>query len=143
MREPCAAREMGMKAPVEVLVLDDEPIVCERLKEHLEKENCSVEVFTDSEKAIGRLEERAFDVVITDLKMQGPTGLDVLHFVRKHREGTQVIIITGYASMDAAREAEYCGVYDFITKPFQLGAITTLVKKAGKKARRKKGKSAR
>ena len=75
--------------------------------------------------------------------MKGPTGLDVLHFVRNQSQGTQVIIITGYASIDSAREAEYGGVYDFITKPFQLGVLGAMVRKAAKKARRMKGKAGR
>ena len=120
----------------DVLVLDDEPIVCERLKEHLEKKSFRVETFTESQAAIDSLGKGTFEVVVTDLKMKGPTGLDVLHYVREHSHGTQVIIITGFASMEAAREAEYGGVYDFIAKPFKLETMATLVKKAAKKARR-------
>jgi len=121
----------------EVLVLDDEAIVCKRLKEYLEKSNVHVEAFTKSQEAIDRLAGKTFDVVITDLKMEGPTtGLDVLHFVRSHTQGTQVIVITGYATMEAAREAEYTGVYDFITKPFRMERIEKMVKKAARKARR-------
>lgn len=125
-----------MSSSAEVLVLDDEPIVCERLKTHLEKSAFHVETFTDSEQALARLAEKAFDVVVTDLKMKGATGLDVLHYVRTKSEGTQVIMITGYASMEAAREAEYAGVFDFITKPFQMKNMATMVKKAAKKARK-------
>jgi DNA-binding NtrC family response regulator len=130
-----------MSSLAEVLVLDDEAIVCERLKEHLDKMGFAVEIFTESQKAIDRLGQKAFDVVVTDLKMKGPSGLDVMHFVRENRPGTQVIIITGYASMDAAREAEYSGVIGFVTKPFQLPKVGALVKKAAKKAARRKGGS--
>jgi DNA-binding NtrC family response regulator len=130
-----------MKNPVEVLVLDDEAIVCERLKSELEKSDFNVETFTESQQAIDRLTEKTFDVVVTDLKMDGPTGLDVLHFVRDRSWGTQVIIITGYASMEAAREADYTGVYDFIQKPFRLDKMATMVKKAGKKAMKLRGKA--
>ena len=131
-----------MSSSTEVLVLDDEAIVCERLKEYLEKSGFAVEIFTESQKAIDRLGEKAFDVVVTDLKMKGPSGLDVLHFVRVTCPGTQVIIITGYASMDAAREAEYSGVIGFVTKPFQLPKVGTLVKKAARKAAKQKNRSA-
>jgi DNA-binding NtrC family response regulator len=129
-----------MASPAQVLVVDDEAIVCERLKGHLEENNFQVETFTDSQEAINRLAERAFEVVVTDLKMEGPTGLDVLRFVRDHSRGTQVIIITGYASLEAAKQAEYTGVYDFITKPFELKSMTAMVKKAAKKARKLKGR---
>ena len=83
-----------------------------------------------------RLAEKTFDVVVTDLKMEGPSGQDVLRFVRDRMEGTQVIMITAYASAEAARAADYTGVYEFILKPFQLDEMGKLVKKAAKKARR-------
>lgn len=117
-------------------MLDDEPIVCERLKDHLENSGFQVETFTESRQAMDRLVEKAFDVVVTDLKMEGPSGLDVLRFVRDRMQGTQVIMITGYASVEAARAADYTGVYEFILKPFQLDEMGKLVKKAAKKARR-------
>ncbi len=124
-----------------VLVLDDEQIVCERLEEHLTKLGFTVITFTDSQKALNHLSNNTFDVVVTDLKMSGPTGLDVLHYVHENSPGTQVIIITGYASMDAVREAEYTGVFEFITKPFNLPKIGALVKKASDKALRHTGKA--
>jgi pyruvate,water dikinase len=129
-------RRDEMPGRTEVLVLDDEAVVCERLKEHLENSGMRVETFTESFKALERLNEKRFDVVITDLKMEGPTGLDVLHAVRRHTPSTQVIIITGYATMEAAREAEFTGVYDFVTKPFRMSAIGAMAKKAASKARR-------
>jgi DNA-binding NtrC family response regulator len=128
-----------MKNQTEVLVLDDEAIVCERLKEHLENKGFQVETFTDSQQAIDRLMKKTFDVVVTDLKMEGPSGLDVLRLVRDQGRGTQVIMITGYASVEAARAADYTGVYEFILKPFELQAIAKLVKKAAKKATKHKG----
>lgn len=125
-----------MSAPTEVLVLDDEPLVCERLKEHLERKHYRVEVFTESRKAVDRLSEKHFAVVITDLKMEGPDGLEVLRFVRDQSVGTQVIVITGYGSMDTAREAEFSGAFDFISKPFSAKTLEATVKKAARRARK-------
>ena len=130
-----------MKNRTEVLVLDDEEIVCERLNAHLENNGFQVETFTESQRAMDRLMEKTFDVVVTDLKMEGPSGLDVLRFVRDQMQGTQVIMITGYASMEAARAADYTGVYEFILKPFQLDEMGKLVKKAAKKATRLRGRA--
>jgi DNA-binding NtrC family response regulator len=127
-----------MSSPTEVLVLDDEPLVCERLKTHLERKGYQVEVFTESQKAVDRLARKRFDVVVTDLKMEGPTGLEVLRFVRDRGFGTQVIVITGFGSMDAAREAEYSGAFQFITKPFRSGDLEAAVRKAARKARKAK-----
>jgi two-component system C4-dicarboxylate transport response regulator DctD len=120
----------------QVMIVDDEEIVCDRLKNHLEKGGFQVDTYTNSGKALEALEHKRFHVVVTDLKMAGPTGLDVLHNVRNRGYPTQVIIITGYASFEAAREAEAVGAFDFLCKPFELKELTKLVKSAAKRARR-------
>lgn len=125
-----------MRSPYQVLVLDDEEVVCERLKAHLEKKGCEVEAFLESQAAIDRMASKSFDVVITDVKMEGPSGLDVLHFVRRENPATQVIVITGYGSIESIREAEYGGAFEFINKPFTSKAIEALTLKAAKKARK-------
>ena len=118
----------------EILILDDEPIVVERLKPVLEKEGFNVEAFTESQKALARLEEKKFHVLVTDLKMSGPDGIDVLSYVKEHSPGTQVIMITGYATIEAARAAEAIGAYNFVTKPFKMRDLCGLVVKAAKRA---------
>lgn len=119
----------------QVMVVDDEEIVCDRLKGHLEKSGFQVETYTDSEKALEALGDKRYHVVVTDLKMAGPSGLDVLHNIRDRGYPTQVIIITGYASFEAAREAEAVGAYDFITKPFELKDLTKMVRSAAKRSK--------
>ena len=116
----------------EILILDYEPIVVERLKPVLEKEGFNVEAFTESQKALARLEEKKFHVLVTDLKMSGPDGIDVLSYVKEHSPGTQVIMITGYATIEAARAAEAIGAYNFVTKPFKMRDLCGLVVKAAK-----------
>jgi len=132
-----------MQTPVELLVLDDEPVVGERLADQFEKKGYRVEVFTDSQRAIDRLAEKRFDVVITDLKMEGPNGLEVLRFVRDHSFSAQVIVITGYGSMDTARIAEFGGAFDFVHKPFSFKALEASTRKAARRARKLKGREAR
>lgn len=121
-----------MKNEIYVMVLDDEPIVGERLQPVLEKAGFQVEVFTDSQKALQRLEEKNFQVVVTDLKMSGPSGLDVLRYLKDNKPDTKAIIITGYATIERAREAEFLNA-QFVTKPFKLEEIVKLVDKAAKK----------
>jgi DNA-binding NtrC family response regulator len=110
-----------------ILVVDDEPIVCERLKPALEKVGFDVETYTDSQNAIDRLAEERFDVVVTDIKMKGPDGLDILHFVKQQSPATQVVIITGFATVDSAREAMKSGAADFIAKPFKIRQLRDLI----------------
>ena len=124
-----------MDNPIQVLVLDDEIIVCERLKDYLEKKEIYVEIFTESQKALERLKEKTFDVIITDVKMKAPTGIDVLSIVKNESYKSEVIVITGYSSIETLREAEYIGAFEFIAKPFQMSEIFNLVKKAAKKVR--------
>lgn len=124
-----------MSNSTEVMVLDDEIIVCDRLKDYLEKKGISVEIFSESQKALDRLKEKTFDVIITDVKMQGPTGIDVLMEVKNNAYNTEVIVITGFSTLETFRQAEYIGAFDFINKPFQMSEIYNLVKKAAKKVR--------
>jgi DNA-binding NtrC family response regulator len=113
-----------------VIILDDEPIVCERLSSTLEKQNIEVETFTDPNEAVKRIAEKYFPVLITDLKMKGLDGIEILKMVRKISAGTKVIIITGFATMENAKEALKMGAYDFIAKPFKLSQLRDLVMKA-------------
>jgi DNA-binding NtrC family response regulator len=111
----------------EILILDDEPIVGDRLKPALEKCGYQVETLTDSQEAIDRLAWKRYDVLITDLKMSGPSGLDVLRFVGEQWPGTRVIVITGYATAEQAKESMKGGAVDFIAKPFRISQLTELV----------------
>lgn len=116
-----------MDKTAEILILDDEPIVGDRLKPALEKCGYQVETLTDSQAAIDRLAWKRYDVLITDLKMSGPSGLDVLRFVGEQWPGTRVIVITGYATADQAKESIKGGAVDFIAKPFRISQLTELV----------------
>jgi len=112
-----------------ILVLDDEKIVCDRLKPAMEKLGFQVEAFTQSSEAIARIAEQRFDVLVTDLKMPGPGGLDVLNFVRENHPSTKVIVITGFATAETAREVLKGGAVDFIPKPFKMSQLRDLILK--------------
>ena len=119
-----------------ICILDDEPIVGDRLKPELEDDGYTVEVFTDSASALARLEETCFDIFITDLKMEGVDGMGFLERVKEKCPSCEVIVITGYGTLESAREAQIKGAFDFIAKPFRLGDIREVVKKARKRAGR-------
>ncbi len=115
-----------------VLVLDDEPIVGDRLREALGKEGFEVEVFTDSTEAIARLRERSFHVLVTDMKMRGPSGMDVLRIVKEGSPATRVIVITGYATIETNYEAQALGADHFVAKPFKMKDLVRLVDKVSR-----------
>jgi DNA-binding NtrC family response regulator len=123
-----------MAANKDVMVLDDEPIVGDRLRPALEKEGFRVEVFTDSSAAIDRLKDKVFAVLVTDVKMRGPSGMDVLRFIRERAPGTRVIVITGYATIETSHEADALGAVHFIAKPFKLKELVKLVAKSSQRA---------
>jgi DNA-binding NtrC family response regulator len=124
---------MGSEQKTKVLILDDEPIVLKRLKPALEKSGYDVEAFSRSLEASNRIMEKEFDIVITDLKMEGIDGMEFLTRVKDRSPVTEVIVITGFATMETAKESFKKGVFDFLAKPFKLGEIKDVVAKAESK----------
>jgi len=121
-----------MSDKLEVLLLDDEPIVGKRLKPALSKTGCEVEVFQDPKKALERIGQKEFDIVVTDIRMDEIDGMQVLEHVLNKSSRTKVIMITGYAMMSLAREAMEKGAFDFIAKPFQPNDLRKVIAKAAK-----------
>ncbi len=121
-----------MAEPIEVLLLDDEPIVGKRLKPALAKMGCEVEVFENPEQALSRLSRKEFQIVVTDIRMDDIDGMQVLEFVRDRWPNSKVIMITGYAMMSLAREAMEKGAFDFIAKPFKPDDLREVIVKAAR-----------
>jgi DNA-binding NtrC family response regulator len=119
-----------MTEQLEILLLDDEPIVGKRLKPALEKIGCKVEVFENPHNALERIDQKVFDIVVTDIRMDDIDGIQVLEHVMEKSQRTKVILITGYAMMSLAREAMEKGAYDFIAKPFQPDDLRMVIAKA-------------
>ena len=82
-----------------------------------------------------RVQEKEFDIVVTDLKMEGIDGMQFLTEVKTLSPKTEVIVITGFATMETARESFQKGVFDFVAKPFKRGELLEIVKKAEAKVR--------
>jgi DNA-binding NtrC family response regulator len=114
----------------EILIVDDEPIVGERLRPFIEKDGHRVELFVDPLLAMQRLESKEFDIVISDIRMREASGIEVMERVFQKSRRTKVIMITGYATMELARESLTKGAFDFIAKPFKLKEIRQTIKKA-------------
>lgn len=120
-----------------LLVVDDEPIVGKRLKQVFDKIGFAIETYTDSAAALAAMAEKPFDIVVTDLKMEGIDGIEVLKRVRAMNPNTRVIIITGYASPDTAELAEQEGVFAFLAKPFRLDELKQVIYRAIESGRAK------
>ena len=122
--------EISMVKALEVLLLDDEPIVGRRLKPALNKIGCYVEVFENPKEAMDRIDQKEFDIVVTDIRMEELDGIQVLAHVQEKWPRTKVILITGYAKMEIAREAMGKGVFDFIAKPFRPDDLRQIIARA-------------
>ncbi|MBF0536920.1 MAG: response regulator [Nitrospirae bacterium] len=119
-----------MEKTLKILLLDDEPIVGKRLKPAIAKLGCEVEVFDNPAKALKRIDEETFDIVVTDIRMDEIDGLEVLEHVMNKSVRTKVIMITGYAMMELARQAMEKGAFDFIAKPFKPDDLRAVIVKA-------------
>jgi len=112
-----------------ILVVDDKPNMLTLLEKIL-GEHHSVTVAHDGQQALARLATEEFDVVLTDVRMPGADGFDVLRTVKGHRPATAVIVMTAYASIEAAVEAIKRGAYDYIRKPFDPDDVVLVVARA-------------
>jgi DNA-binding NtrC family response regulator len=121
-----------MEKKLQVMTLDDEPIVGKRLKPALAKYGIDVEVFEDPVQALKRLDEKEFDIVVTDVRMEEINGIQVLEHILSKSKHTKVIIITGYATVEVAREALVKGAFEFIAKPFKPNDLRAVIDRAAK-----------
>ena len=117
-----------------VMVIDDEKIVGDMAKLSLEQDGYDVETFLSGDPALARLKEERFDVVVTDLKMKGIDGMEVLKTVRGLYPKTQVIMITAFANLDSAIEAMRGDVFDFFPKPVKIKELKASIARAMEKS---------
>jgi len=116
-----------------IAVIDDEITVCRRLKHSLEKDEYDVESFQKVEPFWGRMIQDPFNIIFLDLKLPDVNGMDVLARLKKRYDNVEVIIITGYGSIDSAISAIKKGAYHYVTKPFKLDEIRLLARSAKEK----------
>jgi DNA-binding NtrC family response regulator len=112
------------------MIIDDEKIVGDMAKISLEEEGYIVETFLSGIPALERLKKISFDVVVTDLKMKGIDGLEILKTVKKMNPKTKVIMITAFANLEVAIEAIKGDVHDFFPKPVKIKELKESIKKA-------------
>ncbi len=118
-----------------VLVVDDERGMREFLTIMLQKEGYDVTSAGSGKEALEYIAQKAYDIVITDVRMPNITGVDVLKTVKECSPETVVIIVTAYASTETAVEAMKQGAYDYITKPFKIEEIKLIIRNALEKRR--------
>ena len=113
-----------------VLVVDDEPLITKVLSEFLELEGYKVDVSHGGNQALQKLRTTAFDAVITDLKMPGVTGLELLDSIKAEQIDTVTLVMTGYGTVETAIQAMKRGAYDYVLKPFKMEDVLSTLSKA-------------
>ncbi len=113
-----------------ILVVDDELNICNSCIKILTKTGCNVTYALNGYDALKIVNEKPFDVVITDLKMSRLGGMEVLSQIRENHPDTMVIVITGYASVSSAVEVMKMGAFDYLPKPFTPHELRSVVKQA-------------
>jgi len=115
---------------VKILVVDDERGLCAGLQEALRREGHDVDATTDPKAALKMASENLYNLVISDIKMPGLNGLELLSRVRERHQDTLFILMTAYGTVENAVEAMKQGAYDYLPKPIDMKRLRVLVQKA-------------
>lgn len=113
-----------------ILIVDDEEIMCKFLAETLHRKHMDVSIVSSGTEGLKILEKSSFDMVITDMKMPGITGIDLLRKIKELYPSTLVVVITGFGSIENAVEAMRLGAFHYLIKPFSPETIETMIDKA-------------
>jgi DNA-binding NtrC family response regulator len=113
-----------------ILVVDDEVVICKSIQRILSPEGYEVKTALSGEKALEKISQESFDIVITDLKMPGMDGMELLAKIKEKDPEIVVIMITGYSTVQTAVQAMRMGALDYIPKPFTPEELIVVVEKA-------------
>ncbi|MCK5706208.1 MAG: sigma-54-dependent Fis family transcriptional regulator [Candidatus Aureabacteria bacterium] len=119
-----------MVKKAKILLVDDDVNTLKGLKEFLESSEYKIFAVATAEKAIEIIKDKHIDILLTDLKMPGKSGMDLMEEAKSIDESLQVILFTAYGSVEKAVEAMKKGAYDFITKPVNLDELEIMIKRA-------------
>lgn len=121
--------------PARLLVVDDEPVALKNLVHILQKEGYDTVACAGGAKALQQLEQQSFDLVLTDLRMEKIDGMKILERSRDLAPEAEVIMITGYATVDSVIQAMRRGAYHYIAKPYKIDEVRKVVQEALVKTR--------
>ncbi|QDT88823.1 sigma-54-dependent transcriptional regulator [Gimesia algae] len=113
-----------------ILVIDDEQSMCELIETDLRLRSLQVDWFTDAAQAMTAIDQNNYDVVLTDVRMPGTTGLQLCQQLTGFRPDIPVVLMTAFGSLETAVSAMRAGAYDFITKPIEMDLLAITVRRA-------------
>ena len=123
--------------PLHIMFVDDDAVTCNVMKRNCDSPDLYCEVFTDAAECLEKFNETGADIVITDLRMPGMTGFQLLSELRSIDFDVPILVMTGYSSVDNAVEAMKRGATDFIKKPFDFSELRLMIDQALKSVRLK------
>lgn len=126
-----------MQKSERILIVDDEKVALKNLEHVMRKEGYEVVSTQSGQNALKILEEQTFEVVLTDLKMEKVDGMQILRRCRELYPDTEVVMITGYATLESAVESMKHGAFYYIAKPFRLDEVRKVVSEAVEKVKLK------
>jgi DNA-binding NtrC family response regulator len=118
------------RSKVKILVVDDEQGLCAGVQEVLRREGYMVDALTDAAAALKQARDKLYNLVISDIKMPGMSGVELLTQVRAHHRDTLFILMTAFGTVESAVEAMKQGAYDYLPKPLDLKRLRLQVQKA-------------
>jgi DNA-binding NtrC family response regulator len=110
-----------------ILIVDDEKNIRESLAMYIQSLGHTVETAVDAETALQAVHRRDFDLVLSDVRMEGLGGLGLLRQLREQQSATAVVLMTAYATVPQAVEAMHLGAYEFLMKPFSPDDVRLLI----------------
>jgi DNA-binding NtrC family response regulator len=113
-----------------LLVVEDDPKMRDGLQYILRKEGHLVDAVESGEEALSRIKTGDYDLILSDLKLPGISGMDVLRAAKEYKPDLSFIVITAFGTIDSAVEAMKAGAEDYVTKPFNIDHIRLVVRKA-------------
>ncbi|MFY9704531.1 MAG: response regulator, partial [Desulfobacterales bacterium] len=119
-----------MTNAADILIVDDEPIVCETLQGLLDFQGHRVATCSSGAEALNCIRRKSFDLVFLDIRLPDMDGFQILATIRKEAAGVLVIMITGDATIETAVEALKSGAYGYLRKPIRIEELTKTVKNA-------------
>jgi DNA-binding response OmpR family regulator len=122
--------------PNKILVVDDSPQISKTLSDLLTASGYTVRTAPSGERALQILDSATFDLIITDLKMTGMSGIDLAKAVQEKAPGIPVVILTGFGDMDSVINAFRLGVADYLKKPFSIDEVMSVVEREIAKSKR-------
>src|SRR5689334_2944588 len=126
-QEATAVAQLEPANFLNLLIVDDERAIRDACREIGQSLGFNTFPAESAEHAFRVLEQQPIDAVLLDIKLPGVNGLEALHYIKDHRPDAEVIMVTGYATVQAAVQAMKEGARDFVTKPFSLGELRVLL----------------